>query len=334
MKTSVKCETDKPWITVQFESMAKARQHALKSGNLYSFRLYRNRVNRACKTLRSSYYNRNVNGLRKSNPRMCWKKTDLLINRKKGGNAMHALAYRTTSGDISKLCNDINEFFHSVSSYLNLLPAPPAITERDVPNKYIISITDVEHVLMKTDTTKAPGPDGIPNWILHDLAGLISKPICCIFNFSIREGSVPSCWKRADVVPIPKSNPPKSNESDLRPISLTPVLSKQLESFIGNWVLETISGKRDVNEYGGLRDTYTTHDLADLLQNWHNIIHTNETVRILYVDFRKAFDSVNHVILLDRFHELGVHPILISWLHSSCTRGNSVSKLETKCHRG
>ena len=225
---------------------------------------------------------------------------------------MHALANRTTGGDISKLCNDINAFFHSVSSHLDPLPAPPATTERDVPNKYIISITEVEHVLMKTDTTKAPGPDGIP----HDLAGLISKPICCIFNSSIREGSVPSCWKRADVVPIPKSNPPRSIESDLRPISLTPVLSKQLESFIGNWILETISGKIDVNQYGGLRGTSTTHALVDLLQNWHNIIHTNETVRILYVDFRKAFDSVNHAILLDRFRELGVHPILISWLHS------------------
>ena len=67
---------------------------------------------------------------------MWWKKTDQLINRNKGGNAMHSLANRTTGGDISKLCNDINAFFHSVSSHLDLLPAPPATAERDVPNKY------------------------------------------------------------------------------------------------------------------------------------------------------------------------------------------------------
>ena len=60
---------------------------------------------------------------------MWWKKTDLLINRNKGGNAMHVLANRTTGGDISQLCNDINEFFHSVSSHLDPLPAPPATTE-------------------------------------------------------------------------------------------------------------------------------------------------------------------------------------------------------------
>ena len=60
MQTSVKYETDKPWITAQFKNMVKARQHALESGNLHTFKLYRNRVNRACKTLRSLYDNRNV----------------------------------------------------------------------------------------------------------------------------------------------------------------------------------------------------------------------------------------------------------------------------------
>ena len=88
------------------------------------------------------------------------------------------------------------------------------------------------------------------------------------------------CWRRADVVPIPKSNPPSSIESDFRPISLTPVLSKQFESFIGNWILDTISDRIDGNQYGSLRGTSTTHALVDLLQNWHNIIHTNETVHI------------------------------------------------------
>ena len=299
----------------QFKNMVKAREHALESGNLYTFRLYRNRVIRVCKTLRSSFYKRNVKGLRKSNPRMWWKKTDLLSNRNKRGMlCMHWLIGGDTC--MSKLCNDINAFFHSVSSHLDPLPASPAITERYVPKKYVISITEVEHVPVKTDTIKAPGPDGILNWILHDLPRLISKPNCCIFNSSIRDGSVPSCWKRADVVSIPKSNPPRSIESDLRPISLTPILSKQLESFVGNWILETFSGKIGVNQYGGFRGTSTTHALVDLLQNLHNVIHTNETVRILYVDFRKALDSVNHAILLDRFCELGVHPILISWLHS------------------
>ena len=64
--------------------------------------------------------------------------------------------------------------------------------------------------------------------------------------------------------------------------------------FVGNWILETINDKIDVNQYGGFCGTTTTHALVDLLQNWHNIIHTNDTVHISYVDFIKAFDSVNH----------------------------------------
>ena len=80
-------------------------------------------------------------------------------------------------------------------------------------------------------------------------------------------------------------------------------------------MLESIKEKIYFNQCGGLRGTSTTHALVVILQNWHNIIHTNKTVRILYIDFRKAFDSINHVILLDMFRELGVHPVLIPWLH-------------------
>ena len=102
---------------------------------------------------------------------MWWKKTDLLINNNKGENAMHALAKRTTGDAITQLRNDTNNFFYSVFSHLDPLSKPHANTEQDVPNKYITSITEVEHVLMKTDTTKSRGPDGILNWILYDLGG-------------------------------------------------------------------------------------------------------------------------------------------------------------------
>ena len=81
-----------------------------------------------------------------------------------------------------------------------------------------------------------------------------------------------------------------------------------------------------------MRGNSTTHALVHLLYNWHNIIHTNETVRILYVDYRKAFDSVIHAILLDRFREFGFHAVLISLLPKrntiSCMRRSKTSEEE------
>ena len=60
-----------------------------------------------------------------------------------------------------------------------------------IHDKYIISMLQVEKQLMKLDNSKAPGPDGIPTWILHDFPGILAPPVCSIFNVSIREGHLP-----------------------------------------------------------------------------------------------------------------------------------------------
>ena len=75
------------------------------------------------------------------------------------------------------------------------------------------------------------------------MAPLLADPICAIFNASVRQGHVPSRWKLANVVPVPKVHPPKDIRSDLRPISLTPTLAKNFESFVGAWILECIEDK-------------------------------------------------------------------------------------------
>ncbi len=314
-KSVTSYDTDKPWVTVDFKSLIRKRQAARGAGSGAKFNMYRNQVNRACKTLRSKYYNRNINGLQRSNPRQWWRKTQALIGRKSENSSLVSLSKDLCNGDSAELAERVNIFFQSVSSHLPPLPPPPDQLYTDVPSKYIISVEDIDRVLLKTDTSKAMGPDDIPSWILHDLAAIISAPICSIFNSSIREGQLPSAWKRADVVPLPKTTPPKCIQSDLRPISLTSILSKQLESFIGNWILQNIGNKLDVYQYGGLRGLSTTHALVDMLYHWHNMVHQHETVRILFIDYSKAFDNVNHNILLEKFEKLDIHPVLLHWLH-------------------
>ena len=67
---------------------------------------------------------------------------------------------------------------------------------------------------MTTKLHKSIGPDGIPNSILRDLAGLIGPPLCAIFSNSLSDGRIPIDWKKAHVTPIPKAHPPKSITTD------------------------------------------------------------------------------------------------------------------------
>jgi hypothetical protein len=63
---------------------------------------------------------------------------------------------------------------------------------------------------------------GIPKWFLKDFAFAVANPVCHIFNASLTSGLVPDLWKRAGMVPVPKSHPPKSINEDMMPMSLAP----------------------------------------------------------------------------------------------------------------
>jgi len=96
---------------------------------------------------------------------------------------------------------------------------------------YVVDPDEVEYRLANINIFKAPGPDGIPSWLLRDFAPY--HPLAAIFNASIREGYFPPIWKSADVIPVPKIPRPRSIHTDLRPISLMLCLAKVLESIVG-----------------------------------------------------------------------------------------------------
>ena len=139
---------------------------------------------------------------------------------------MANLANQLTSGDELQLANMINETFQSVSAALPKLEPTHQQPTAPLPDKYHVSVQEVVKKLMGINIRKAAGPDSIPNWMLRDFAGYLSGPIVAVFNNSFREGFIPSIWKCTDVVSLPKVTPPKCLDKGLRPISLTPTISK------------------------------------------------------------------------------------------------------------
>ena len=171
--------------------------------------------------------------------------------------------------------------------------------------------------MFKLDTRKAPGPDNIPTWVLHDFPGILAPPVCAIFNSSIREGRLPTIWKSATSRPIPKVNPPKSVEKDLRPISLTCILSKELETHVVRWLWEFVLPLMDPYQFGAMEKCSAVHALVEICHDWFrstddsrekNFIHT------VLVDYSKAFDRINPNILLDKLKSMNIPPFIIQWI--------------------
>ena len=127
---------------------------------------------------------------------------------------------------------------------------------------------------------------------------------------------VPDVGKQSNVVPVPKSNPPRTIEDDLRPISLTPTLAKHLEWFVGQELLSFVSDKLDAQQFGALNGRSTTHALVDIVHNWNAALDAGSSVRAVFVDYAKAFDHVDHSILLCKLISMGVPAFIIKWIYS------------------
>jgi len=184
--------------------------------------------------------------------------------------------------------------------------------------KFVMStvVTLSSHILMFSllwhiiNIHKSPGPDDLPNWLLKDMTPYLANHILAIFNTSIIQRRVPSIWKLANIIPVPKMYPPSSIQSDLRPISLTLTLCKILESFVGRWLLQRIGTKLDPLQFGALRGRSTTHALVSITHHWGCALD-GKSVRALFTDFTEAFDKVDHTLLLNKLLPL-LHPFPLS----------------------
>ena len=154
--------------------------------------------------------------------------------------------------------------------------------------------------------------------MLKSTAYSIATPLCHIFNLSISTGLVPLEWKSSFIVPIPKTSPASSSPSNYRPISLLCLVSKLLEKHIHSFLSDFCISHHLISphQYGFLprRSTasallYSTHSILSLLESHLSVCG-------VFLDLKKAFDSVPHLPLLDLLASLNLPPHLLNWLHS------------------
>ena len=122
---------------------------------------------------------------------------------------LEELAKKTTTGDCAELANIMNGFVLSVSDHLHRLDNDDNVftVHEELPDAFIIIVDDTLSALRKVKTNTSTGPDNIPAWVLKEHANYIVAPLTSIFNCSLREGVLPTVWKSANIIPLPKTKP-------------------------------------------------------------------------------------------------------------------------------
>ena len=145
------------------------------------------------------------------------------------------------------------------------------------------------------------GPENIPAFFLQLALPYIVEPLTYIYNLCIENNTFPAAMKVAKIIPLPKSKD-KSNPDNFRPISLLPLLSKPLERHIHKHLYIYLNGNSllHINQ-SGFRPKHSCQTaLISLCDSWLSFINKSQVVGSLFLDFRKAFDLVNHSILLQK----------------------------------
>ena len=181
---------------------------------------------------------------------------------------------------------------------------------------------------------KASGPDNIPNWIFRDYAEILAPSVSDLLNSSYKPKRLPSCWKQANITPIPKEKPIKDISKQLRPISLTPVLISKLaedfvvEKYIAPAVLSTI----DPFQFGGIPRSSATKALISMVHTWTQATDgTGNAVRVVLFDYKKAFDLIDHKILATKIIQLPMPTFIKRWVIDFLMNRQQRVKLARDC---
>ena len=177
--------------------------------------------------------------------------------------------------------------------------------------------TEVYNIIKLICTNKSSGLTNISSRAVKEAFFALITPLTYLFNLSLRQQIFPSGWKEATVIPIPKGGDP-SQVTNLRPISLLPLPGKILEKLIHGKISEYLEGNGLLTSYQhGFRKNHSTigsiHQVVDKISV--NLDRRIPTL-VVFINFKKAFDCVQHDILLTKLKDFGLDTITLRWIES------------------
>lgn len=217
------------------------------------------------------------------------------------------------------ICNTFASFFQSVYSnedpiidqqFFNYLGDSNSIF-----NKVVISTEDTFKSLIEMESNFSSGPDGIPSGFLKKCAIPLHTILCYMFNLSLSTGVFPSVWKNSFIVPIFKSGR-RNKIENYRGICKQSSIPKLFDKLVTQNLYFYCSSLICDNQHGFVKKRSTVTNLLLFTNFVISEVAKGNQVDAIYTDFSKAFDRVDHKVLLFKLGRLGFPNSFIQWLSS------------------
>ena len=329
----------KPWINKYILKLIahrdtffrRKKENPLNNRLKCVYNLFRNRVTREIKKAKKEYYKTffqdNLNNIKKT-----WQGIKEIVNlNNKKQVQISQLNYGGKQLNSNKdMANAFNDFFTNVGTNLDN-EIPQANIKKD-STTYLRSRIDIDFEILPTtpqeindlitslDTSKSSGPCPISTKFLKLIATETSTILSEICNNSFREGIFPDLNKIAKVIPCHKKGSTK-DVNNFRPISLLSIFSKIMEKLMASRLNRFLEEHSIIfpNQYGFRAGCSTTHSLISITETIKKTMENEKYGCGVFIDLKKAFDTVNHEILLLKLEHYGIRNAALKWFRSYLT---------------
>lgn len=334
VKKENKLKKIKPWITNEILNKIKSKNKLYKHKKKYPINLsIITAYKKICKEIskdvlhcKNKFYLNNFNKVR-GNPKKEWKLVNDILNKTNRSQLIQSLKVNDeVITDHNELAEKFNTFFASVGSKV--------VSEscRDISQCGCLALDwissqsfffepitsfEVYKIVMSLKNSNSSITDGFSNNVVKKIAFNICDVLCYIFNNSVSNGVFPDELKQAEVIPLFKTGD-KTSLNNYRPISLLSVFSKIFEKAMKGRITSFLEKNKFFSEcqFGFRSGLSTEGALLNFCSNIYNGFNGKNLTAALFVDITKAFDTVDHKILLDKLYKYGFRGSLHKWFCS------------------
>ena len=323
----------KPWITSSIKTKIKEKyyNYRLLKYNSITVQSYNQTRNEVTSLIRRSKldYHKSLFERLKGNMKKTWHSINGILGKKKSRSSIMEIIHNENSYNHSKDIADIfNAHFSTIAQKIDdSIPVPGSgsptyadfLNDTQIDNNFFfspISTDDVDRIINAFEN-KSTHISSYSVRILKFISTLISPILKELINKSLYEGKFPKFCKIARVVPVFKSGS-ASSVCNYRPISILPLFSKIFEKIVHKQLSDFLSTNNllNPNQFGFRKNRSTADAIADMTQNIYDSLDRGDTVISFFLDFSKAFDTVNHGILLQKLQLYGIRNTALNWFHS------------------
>jgi hypothetical protein len=302
------------WISDDIRMLMKSRNYyhnkywKTQDGQDWeTYKRLRNEVKVRLRESKKEHFERVCRDMLKK-PRRLWDELNRGLGRKRKSDICQL---ETSSGILTstlEIAGQLNSYFISSAKQSAHHCKPPALHQvESVLHFHKIEDDEVLEALKGLNVHKATGVDGISARLLRMVAEAIAPSVAKLLNQSLASGEIPGEWKRANVTPVPKSTA-AGQSSDFRPISVLPVIAKVFESLIHRQLYTYLMENSLLHPcQSGFRPAHCTQDvLLKTIDEWRVSLDHGECVGTVKIDLSKAFDSIDHNLLLNKLSSYGI----------------------------